>query len=185
MKESANEILVGTLGKQVCVKVEGKGTHLISQPLREFLFEMIDSGYRSFQIDLRNCTYMDSTFLGMLVGVSMRLRNVGPGTITLLRINQRNLELFKTLGIEQFFQFQSDTPSPAESKAKGLHSLPPGKVASQEWAETMLEAHETLAQVDQKNECRFKDVITFLKEDLAKIKAGKTPLPGAPDQAKS
>jgi len=185
MKQPDSKILVGTVDKQVFVKVEGKGTHLVSQPLREFLFQMIDSGYCKFEIDLANCTYMDSTFLGMLVGVSLRLKKVSPAKIFVTRINERNLDLFKTLGIDSFFQIgPGATPVPA-SKPEDLHSLPEAKVATQAWAETMLEAHETLAKVDARNLCRFKDVIAYLKEDLAKIKASSPSSPASTEKSGS
>jgi anti-anti-sigma factor len=174
MKPGDSQILVGTVGKDVFVRVEGKGTHMVSQQLREFLFQMIETGFRSFLLDLNHCTYMDSTFLGMLVGVSLRLKAVTPSKISIVHINERNLDLFRTLGIESFFQIDHAGKAPDSAKPEAMQSLPEGKAATQGWAETMLEAHETLAKVNEQNVCRFKDVIAFLKEDVAKLKTGSS-----------
>lgn len=176
MKDTGSEILVGTNGDRVCVKVEGKGTHLNSQSLREFLFGMMEGGYRDFHVDLGNCTYMDSTFLGMLVGVCLRLKNVSSDKITIEQIGPRNLELLKTLGIDQFFRMESNTAGP-DGSGTGLQSLPESQPSTEEKAAVMLEAHETLANVDERNVCRFKDVITYLKEDLARIKTARSHFP--------
>jgi len=172
MKDSASEIMVGTVGERVCVKIAGKGTHLNSPSLREFLCEMMDTGYRRFRIDLNDCTYMDSTFLGTLVGLSMRLKPLTPEKIGITRINARNLELLQTLGIEQFFHVENNsTPPPCAGQE--LQALPEQKASVEAKAETMLAAHEALADADERNVCRFKDVISFLKDDLERIKAAK------------
>jgi anti-anti-sigma factor len=176
MKESGSEIQVGTLDDRVCVRVEGKGTHLNSPSLREFLSGMIEGGYRTFRLDLSRCTYMDSTFLGMLVGVSLQLKRVCPARITILDANARNKELFQTLGIEQFFQFENGSPAVCVCESE-LKSLPEANVSMEAKAEGMLAAHEALIKADERNVCRFKDVITFLKEDLERIKASKPDKP--------
>jgi hypothetical protein len=114
---------------------------------------------------------MDSTFLGMLVGVCLRLKGVSAHRIAITRINPRNLELLKTLGIEPFFQFEDHAQPPAGGA--DLQSLPVAQASVEQKAAAMLEAHETLACADDRNVCRFKDVIAFLKEDLVRLKAAK------------
>lgn len=170
MSTSASDIQVGTAGKRVFIKIDGKGTHANSQPLREFVLGMVEQGYRDFRLDLQNCTYMDSTFLGMLVGVSLRLKEADSTPLEIVHISERNLDLLETLGIEQFFRIEANAASDAE-KPETLESLPEGSGSKRERAETMLQAHETLASVDKNNLLRFKDCIAFLKEDLAKMKA--------------
>src|SRR2546426_1713192 len=114
MNESGSEIMVGMVDQKVYVRLEGKGTHLNSQPLREFLCGMMEGGYRHFELDLANCTYMDSTFLGMLVGIGLRLRNLNQTKLVIRRLSLRNRELLQTLGVEQFFEIDGDSqPSPA------------------------------------------------------------------------
>jgi anti-anti-sigma regulatory factor len=150
--------------------VEGKGTHLNSQPLRDFLFGMMDSGFRHFEIDLANCTYMDSTFIGTLVGVGLRIRKICLAKLSIRRLSPRNRELLQTLGVEQFFDIDTDSQSPLADETQ-LRVLPAGLASKLERAETMLEAHQTLAGANQSNEPRFKDCIQFLKEDLVRMKA--------------
>ena len=184
MNASSSDIQVGTLAERVFIKIDGKGTHANCQSLREFVFGMIEQGYRDFRLDLRHCTYMDSTFLGMLVGVSLRLKEVDSSRIHILHINERNLELLQTLGIEHFFRLDSDAAAGAEQPDR-LQLLPEGSQSKLERAETMLDAHETLARVDENNLPRFKDCIEFLKEDLARMKAGSDPSSSRPDRSEN
>ena len=75
----APSILVGTADRVVWVRVEGKGSFLNSTGLKEFAKEMTNRGYREFVVDLHNCPLMDSTFMGTLTGVALRLREIGQG----------------------------------------------------------------------------------------------------------
>ena len=59
-----SSIQVGVCGPSVWVKVEGKGSFLNSDSLKEFAREMVDQGYRGFVVDLADCATMDSTFMG-------------------------------------------------------------------------------------------------------------------------
>lgn len=168
MNSAGCDILVGAIAEQVFVRVEGKGTHANSQPLREFLLGMLERGCRAFHLDLQNCTYMDSTFLGTVVGVCLQIKRKEDNRFIVANASQRNRELFQTLGVAHFFEFAAVAASAPQS----LDTLPQGRDTKQQRAETMLEAHETLTRVDAANLPRFKDCIEFLKEDLARMKAG-------------
>jgi anti-anti-sigma regulatory factor len=70
-----SSIQVGVNGPAVWVRVEGKGSFLNSGNLKEFAQEMVNRGYREFVIDLQNCAMMDSTFMGTMAGVALRLKS--------------------------------------------------------------------------------------------------------------
>jgi anti-sigma B factor antagonist len=161
--DGTGRVLVGTVDQSVFVQVEGRGTHVNSQPLRECLIQMVQRGYRSFQLDLGDCTYMDSTFLGVLAHVCLQLRS-RLGTFTIPRITDRNLELLQTMGIDRFFEFGCN----ASEEPCNFTQLPTDQRSKQEWGQTVLDAHRTLVDVDPRNAPRFKDVIRFLEEDLKK-----------------
>jgi anti-sigma B factor antagonist len=163
--EPKGRVLVGTHQQEVFIQVEGRGTHLNSQPLRECLVEMLQRGFRHFQLDLGECSYMDSTFLGVLANVCLQLKS-RLGTFAIPRINERNLELLQTLGIDGFFEF-GNCASSAKEQCQ-LTSLEEDSRPKQQWGKTVLEAHQTLCDVDPRNVVRFKDVMAFLEEDLKK-----------------
>src|SRR5262245_54518955 len=51
----------------VTFRVEGRGTMNQSLPMRRCAERCLENGINSVRIDLRDCTYMDSTFLGTLL----------------------------------------------------------------------------------------------------------------------
>jgi anti-sigma B factor antagonist len=163
-----SSILVGVNGPTVWIKVEGKGSFLNSGNLKEFAREMVDRGYREFIVDLGNCTMMDSTFMGTMAGVALRLKELGRGHLHIVHCGGRSRELLSGLGLDQVFSIHSNgTPGPEceslESRADASASAPGEQT---EKAQTMLEAHEALCQAAPENFLRFKDVLDYLKQDL-------------------
>ena len=162
-----SSIQVGVSGSTVWVKVEGKGSFLNSSNLKEFAREMLDRGYREFVVDLANCPMMDSTFMGTMATVALRLRALGQGHLHVVRCGNRCQELLSGLRLDQIFDVRANGGSPPEY---GAFERPP-RIKSpgdqkREQIETMLEAHEALSEAAPENVLRFKDVLDFLRQDL-------------------
>src|SRR6516164_6884463 len=138
-----SSIQVGVSGPIVWVKVEGKGSFLNSANLKEFTREMLDRGYREFVVDLADCPMMDSTFMGTLATVALRLRELGKGHLKVVHCGNRCQELLSGLRLDQIFDIRANGPKPPEY---GALERPP-RVQSprdekREQIETMLEAHQ-------------------------------------------
>jgi anti-sigma B factor antagonist len=157
-------ILVGTADRTVWVRVEGKGSFLNSTGLKEFANEMINRGFREFVIDLRNCPVMDSTFMGTLAGIALKLRALGQGRLRAINLNERNRDLLGNLGLDQLFTIES-VAAEVEPVQEPLPAQPgeDNKVAR---AQTMIEAHEACVEANPENAAKFKDVLEYLKQDL-------------------
>ena len=157
-------ILVGTANRTVWVRVEGKGSFLNSTGLKEFAKEMINRGFREFAIDLKNCTVMDSTFMGTLAGIALRLRELGQGNLRVTNLNERNSDLLSNLGLDQLFIIEPRNTAPETVAAQTpLAGAAPDKTTQ---AQTMLEAHEACVEANEANAAKFKDVLEYLKQDL-------------------
>ena len=91
------------------VKVLEKASYLNCEPIRNFFEEQNKRGCNRFVIDFQHCSSMDSTFLGILVGVALKVRNSADGgSFTLLNLRGRNLETVCNLGIHQIADISSD-----------------------------------------------------------------------------
>lgn len=162
-----SSIQVGVNGPTVWVRVEGKGSFLNSGNLKEFAQEMVNRGYREFVIDLQDCVMMDSTFMGTMAGVALRLKELGHGHLHVVHCGVRSRELLSGLGLDQIFSIQSNGTLAPPCQDLGAPAQPdPAGTAKKEQAQTMLEAHEALCQASPDNLLRFKDVLDYLKQDL-------------------
>lgn len=168
-----SSIQVGVNGPAVWVKVQGKGSFLNSGSLKQFAQEMVSRGYREFIIDLEECAGMDSTFMGTMAGVALRLRELGQGHLHVVHCGNRSLELLSGLGLDQIFEIHTNGAASPECRQINERARDAVEREKSEQARTMLEAHEALCEAAPENLLRFKDVLDYLKQDLHTEKATK------------
>jgi anti-sigma B factor antagonist len=147
--------------------VEGKGSFQNSPALKEFTKGMLERGHRRFIIDLGACPVMDSTFMGTLAGLALRLREFGDGSLLVRNVNERNSDLLRNLGLNNLFEIESKvTDSGAETPVEAAPLKPGQPMDRSDHAAYMIEAHEALVDAAPENLARFKDVLEYLKQDL-------------------
>ncbi len=154
-------------GQTVWVKVQGKGNFLNSGNFKDFARVMVGRGYREFVIDLEECAMMDSTFMGTMASVALRLKEIGQGHLHVVHCGERSRDLLTGLGLDQIFEIHANgTSAPTCETLTGEAKPPAGEAQKQEQARQMLDAHEALCEVAPENFSRFKDVLEYLKQDL-------------------
>jgi anti-sigma B factor antagonist len=162
----ASKILVARSANLGFVKVVGRGSFQNSGCLKSFYQQLLKEKVDRFVIDLDACTYLDSTFLGILLGLGLKLRAAGNGLLHILNASPRNIELLKNLGLDRLINIDAkrvDLNGVAEHK---LEEIDCPIATKAEAGPTILEAHEALMEFDPRNIPKFKDVVEFLREDL-------------------
>jgi len=130
---------------------------------------MIQRGHRDFVVDLETCELMDSTFMGTLAGLALRLREIGQGNLRAVNVNERNTDLLENLGLDQLFVVEGDSRVSAPATLREADSA--AGVHEQKGA--VLAAHEALIEADAHNAAKFKDVIEYLRQELAQEESAK------------
>jgi anti-anti-sigma regulatory factor len=166
--------IIVAIGEGVCVaRVEGRGTFKISGLLRDFGYRVAETGRGALILDLDGCVSMDSTFMGTIANLSFKYKQTQAPRIHLVNLSEKNSQLACTLGLQHLVCVHrkgSEPPAPyreflhracAEERLTGPAETP------RRQAEIALEAHERLASLSEANRAEFKDVIDFLREDLA------------------
>ena len=162
------KLYVADLGERAVVRIKGRANCLSSVPFKRVINSLIERGRRVFTLDLSDCQLMDSTFLGVLVGLNRTLGQAGPdGGFSLYKPTETVRVLLDNLGILELF-------STAESlgQAEAAEPVEVGEASDKiELTHTSLEAHLTLIDVNRGNEAKFKEVTRFLEEDLKRQEA--------------
>jgi anti-anti-sigma regulatory factor len=154
---------VCTANNEVYVSINGKASYLNCSPLRTFLHKMLQEGNKSFVVDFHHCTSMDSTFLGILVGLALELRKLADqGHLTLVNLIGRNLETVQNLGIHKIAHV---SPEFVTNKNQ-LDSLIPKSEGHQASPDIIYNAHKNLLELNEKNSRLFNDVVLFLEQKL-------------------
>lgn len=165
------------------VRVVGRGSYQVSAALKDFGVSAVEQGAEGLVLDLRECSSMDSTFMGVIAGLAMRLRRLQgeAGRVVMLHLSAKTMGLLSTLGLDQLVDaYETDEGPEALRALLGAGLAEQGQRVSDEapgrtlQLETMLAAHEDLVRAAPENLPRFKDVIEFLRGDVRRDR-------GAPD----
>ncbi|MFC5181776.1 STAS domain-containing protein [Actinomadura harenae] len=84
------------------VKISGEIDVFTSPRLREMLLDIIDNGGQHLVVDLGEVTFLDSTGLGVLVGIYHRLR-ARDGSMSFMGVNERVRRVFHVTQLTKIF----------------------------------------------------------------------------------
>jgi anti-anti-sigma regulatory factor len=159
---------VGLAGPTVWVRVEGRGTFQNSAGLRQVAERLIERGHRQFIVDLGACELMDSTFLGTLTDVALRLKQEASGELVFVRASKRNLGRLVRFGLEGILAAQDSTPTPPPAELAEVAT----NQSREEKRENIIAAHEALVRSNPHNAILYQDALDFLKgEDPEKAQS--------------
>jgi len=153
------KLYVADFGGSAVVRIAGRANFASSVSFKKLVNGLIERGCVRFTLDLTDCRLMDSTFLGVLVGVTRKLDQVAQG-VALFNPSEQVKAMFDNLGILELFD---QAKSLGEAEVIELEMTDVDKL---ELIQNSLEAHHALVEVNQKNQTKFKEVTRFLEEDL-------------------
>ncbi len=155
-----SSIKAAVVGPVVWIQVTGRGSFQNSAGVKELAAKMAENGHTEFVIDLKDCELMDSTFMGTLAGIALRLGD--KGRVRVVRANPRNRQVLANLGLDRILHLEdtlSTTATPPPPEGTPTQTLP-----VKTGRDTIVEAHENLVAANPENVVRFKDVLDFLKQ---------------------
>ncbi len=112
-------------------------------------------------IDMANCEYMDSTFMGLLVGFNKRLEKAIGKKVILFNTNKTCYELLDNLGVSNLVSF-SDEPMEFPENMERLEGARPTN------PEFLLNVHENLMELSDDNKKKFQTLGSVLKSQIEK-----------------
>lgn len=162
------------VGNTTIIRVEGRGSFKISPPMKQFIHQMIEKDTSStILVDMSKCTGMDSTFMGLIAGISCFLKSKPTVDFKLINLSDRNKKLLVTLGVDRVVNYSMDATEEQEAMLTRLsgaaQSLKADNSSKLEAAKTTLEAHETLVDINPSNLVKFKSVLEYLQDDVRKL----------------
>ncbi len=171
MGQTSSKILVCLIESSAFIKVNGKADSALSQEFKQLITRLSSDCRLSVVLDLADCLYMDSTFLGILARYGNDRDQAVPklSAPMIMNASAKVLELLDTLGVLSVFR----VTKLAELRELQYAELPQETLSwsKVERTEHCLDAHRTLVALSPENAGRFKDVVHFLEEDLARQRA--------------
>ncbi|MCM1320561.1 MAG: STAS domain-containing protein [Bacteroides sp.] len=144
------------------ISAAGHITAQYCSELKKTIFGKLDSqnaeSSAMVYVDLSECTYMDSTFIGALVGINKKLKKISGNKVHLQNIQPQCKDLLVFMGVFSLF----DTDSPAVPFPDNLTEC----TAANTSAEDILDAHENLMELSDDNKKRFETLHDTLESQI-------------------
>jgi len=141
-----------------------------SPALKAFSVERIGAGEKCLVVDLDACTGMDSTFMGTLAGIATRVTAGGSGVLQIANAGTRNRRSLEDLGLDFLMDIDPVDAAWLESidaiRTQLDPPLPPGAQGPLQQTKHVLEAHQILADTNEKNQKTFSTVVSLLGAEL-------------------
>jgi len=159
-------ILVARNRDRYLIKVEGRATFECSAPLRNLVKNINPQGVKDVSIDLSSCSGMDSTFMGVLTMMGLRVLEMD-STVIIEAASEANQKLLNGLGLRKVFIYHDQADS-EEVPTEDWVQAEQEETGNKEKAELVLDAHKTLMDTDVGNVQKFEKVVDLVKKDLDK-----------------
>jgi anti-sigma B factor antagonist len=129
-------------GGTVTFQVDGPGTVRQGLPMRRFAESCLNDGITRLRVDLRNCTWMDSTFVGTLLVLLKTITRRGRGDFSVVSPSATSRRVLKQMGVEMVCPV-CDAEEPAGPWLQVDSSPDDGETFKCQ----VLQAHEELAEL--------------------------------------
>lgn len=166
-------IWVATDCDDAFVRIKGQASFSTGPTLKQLGAVLIDGLCKRLVLDMEDCQSVDSTFLGVLAGLSSRLKKSAGTPLIMINLSPGIYETVCVLGLNHVINcFKSgECPKNVQENLRRLGTLNRveiQQVDAKTARETAIEAHENLILSDRRNLSKFKDVLTFLRETQPK-----------------
>lgn len=141
----------------VYVRAAGHMTAALCADLRSLVFDRMDAEppVKAVYVDLSACDYMDSTFMGLLVGFNKRLAKYGK-KLSVVKPTAPAEDLLRGLGLANLVDVvRDDVPFPS-SMVDVVKTKSAGR-------DLLLKAHENLMEISEENRKKFSTLHSVLK----------------------
>ncbi len=173
-----NEILLTIRKSCAMIKVNGYGSFKMGPSIKRFGAAAVSKGCTKIIFDMESCLGMDSTFMGVMAGLALRMQEDVNGRVVAMNLSAKTLSLLETLGLNRIIICYQAGNIPDEFKAiladiMDLEELALDGEDKMTSLATMLSAHRDLVEASPENISRFKDVISYLDQDLKALEAAR------------
>ena len=161
------EVFISEQDGTTFIRVKGNASFASAPPLRELAKKLAAEPFGGLKIDLEECTWMDSTFMGMLAMLGLNAKKKGvPAEIW--NASEQNEKLLDGLGLRKVFSFKT-----GQSTAGNDVPAASNDSSAESRARNVLDAHQTLMDIDVGNVSKFEKVVEYVKKDIDRMEQDK------------
>ena len=156
-----SELLIGSTDEGAVVRVVGRGTMQESLAFQAAVKACFQSSARLVVFDATECEYLDSTFLGCLIGLQKASERCG-SRFAIAASPSKRIQLFSTSSLDHYFEFVEIAPESLEILAPiDIERLQPATLGRH-----VAGCHQELADRGGRDSEAFQSIADRLKKEL-------------------
>ncbi len=163
-ENKTDKYLYGEIENKVFIKFVGNCTMKNSKTLEDLVKKILEGEKKDIILDLEECNYMDSTMLGLIAKITIKIKQMWQKNIYALNTPNIINASFKSTGVSKLIEM-IENKEENNIKVEELEI----KDFDDKEAKTrhILEAHKTLIGLSEENAKAFKNVVTLLERELS------------------
>jgi len=154
-------VTVGRLPDGFLVRVQGRGTMRESPGFCRFAHDALTNGARVV-VDLSECSYLDSTFLGCLVGLHKHPGAWGSRTFVVAASLPVRQKLLGPTRLDRVLLFSDESPVACGE----VVPLTSQQLNPSEFGHHVMQCHERLAELGGEDSAKFEQIAKQLAREL-------------------
>ena len=88
------------IDRTAVIRIEGRGSFKTSPPMKQFIQRVMESkSANRILVDMADCSGMDSTFMGVLAGLSYHIKDKSNFTLKLTNLSEKNQKLWHVMPV--------------------------------------------------------------------------------------
>lgn len=143
MPEANSGILGRIADAAVRLRVFGRAVAMQCPAVREFVRRGLEAGAREVRVELGECEYCDSTFMGTLLRIKKAAGEAGAAGPVLVAPSTEAEAIVRKMGLARLFDIVGETPPPADDWEHLTEER--AGTTSYEFKENIVVAHRELA----------------------------------------
>lgn len=166
MADSSGTLLAAVESTTAVVRVRGRAQAHQCPAFRKFAEEILAGSACRLQVDLSECEYFDSTFLGTLLHLRKTPGQDGGSVLTLVAPSEQCLQILGRMGARTLFRIDSGCSVDGENQWHILPEDQPGQCGL-DFKRNVVDAHQELAQVNGPMQDKYRMIAEMAALDLA------------------
>jgi anti-anti-sigma factor len=172
MTAASGKVFARQEANELCFLVVGNVTCHNSPSLRQYAEEGLAGGATRVQVDLRDCTYCDSTFLGTLLQLKRRVDAKSPEGFRLVRPSAEFRKVLSQIGAERLFCIVDEAPILDMQMTWQQLKDDADRRGTFRFKQVVVEAHRELASAGGDLAARFGPLAEALGSELEQERRG-------------
>jgi anti-anti-sigma regulatory factor len=155
-----SEFIIGQISNGIVIRLVGRGTMRESPAFRTAAERGLNSGLVVF--DATRCEYLDSTFLGCLIGLKKSCEQLQESRFLIAASSATRIKLFCTSSLDRYFDFLDECPEVLDQCAP----IDIEELKRDEFGLHIMRCHERLAEMGGKEAPAFQAIADRLAKEL-------------------